>query len=322
MSVSPMGMLISLVLLALCGVLFFFNKKPKFVVPLDQMKQKSRFVYIILLWVLLISVILLPLRISFVTDRQVIVEKNLPIQIILDVSLSMSANDIQPSRFVAAKKSLIPLIQKLDGYYISLISFSWKPFVYIPFSSSSSAIVAKLQTMNLGDFPPVKSFLWTAIGDALLLGVENLQQFVHQETYKPWIVILITDGDSNIGYDPMQVVSYYQKMQVPLYILWVGQKNYLIGRDARNTDITTDINPVLLQQLADKTWGKFYRVLGNQSFDDFFTQLSQDIVVHQQQTIQNIFWDLDDYLMYILVFALLGLFIFRLYFLISQTKRS
>jgi hypothetical protein len=51
----------------------------------------------------------------------------------------------------------------------------------------------------------------------------------------------------------MQVISYYQKTQVPLFVLGVGQENYLIGRDSRNDDVTTNINPVLLQQLADKT---------------------------------------------------------------------
>jgi len=313
MSISPVGIRISLMLITLCGVLFFFNQKPKFIVPSKQLKQRSWLVYNSLLWLLLLCAVLLPLQISFITDKQVLGEKNIPIQIILDVSLSMSANDIQPSRFVAAKNSLISLIQQLNGYYISLITFSWKPFVYIPFSSSSSAITTKLQSMNLGDFPPVKDFLWTAIGDALLLGTQNLQQFAHQETYKPGIVVLITDGDSNVWFDPMQVISYYQKTQVPLYILGVGQENYLIGRDTRNTDITTNINPILLQQLADKTWGKFYRILGQQSFNDFFTQLSKDIIDHQQQKIQNIIRKLNDYLMYVLVFALLGLLGFMLF---------
>ncbi|MEI8008429.1 MAG: VWA domain-containing protein [bacterium] len=59
-----------------------------------------------------------------ITDKQVVVQKNLPIQIVLDVSLSMAANDLTPSRFVAAKTSLISLIQQLDGYYVSLITFS------------------------------------------------------------------------------------------------------------------------------------------------------------------------------------------------------
>jgi len=313
MSFSWSWLRISLALIALCGVFFFFNKKPKFLVPLSYIKQRSWFVYTILLWLLIISVILLPLRISIITDKHVVVEKNLPIQIIFDVSLSMSANDINPSRFVAAKKSLISLIHQLDGYHISLITFSWKPFVYIPFSSSASAIIAKLDAMNLGDFPPVKEFLWTAMGDALLLAVGNLQQFTDQKTYKPWIVILITDGDSNIGFDPLQVISYYQKIQVPLFVLWVGQENYLIGRDTWNDAVTTNINTTLLQQLADKTWGKFYRVLGEKSFDEFFAELSQTIISHQQQKIQNILWELNDYLLYFIVVSLLGLLIFRLY---------
>lgn len=320
MSFSVYGIRISVALIACCGVLFFFNRKPKFLVPLDYVRHRMRSIYIALLVVTVVSVILLPLRLSFVSDRQVVAQKDLPLQIILDVSLSMSANDIDPSRFVAAKDSLISLVQELDGYYLSLIAFSWKPFVFIPFSASSSAIVAKLQSMNLGDFPPVKDFLGTAIGDALLLGVTNLQKFAEQETYRPGIAILITDGDSNIGFDPMQVISYYQKIQVPVYVLGIGQENYLIGRDTWNDDITTDINLTLLQELADKTWGKFYRVLGQQSFDDFFSWLSQEIIDHQQQRIQNTLWELNDYLIYIIIASLLALLIFRLSFVISNSK--
>jgi len=313
MSFSPYGIRISIVLVVLCGVFFFFNKKPQFVVPLYCLKQRSWLLYASLLSILILCVVVLPLRLSFVSDTHVVTEKNLPVQILLDVSLSMSAVDLEPSRFVSAKDSLISLVQQLDGYYISLITFSWKPFVYIPFSSSSSAITEKLESMNLGDFPPVQEFLWTAIGDALLLGVVNLQKFTVQESYKPGIVILITDGDSNVWFDPVQVISYYQKMQIPVFVLWVGQENYLIGRDTWNTDITTDINLTLLQELASKTWGKFYRVVDDQSFGNFFTELSQNIVAQQQQKIQNILRELNDYLMYVLVWSLLGLFIFRLY---------
>lgn len=69
-------------------------------------------------------IIVLPLNLSFISDKKVIIQKNIPIQVLLDVSLSMAANDLSPSRFSAAKSSLISLIQKLDGYYISLITYS------------------------------------------------------------------------------------------------------------------------------------------------------------------------------------------------------
>lgn len=93
-------------------------------VPHSQLQTKKRFVYRGILCLLLLCIVLLPLRISLVTDKHIVAEKNIPLQIILDVSLSMSANDLQPSRFAAAKDSLISLVQQLDGYTISLITFS------------------------------------------------------------------------------------------------------------------------------------------------------------------------------------------------------
>lgn len=319
MSFSFSGLRISLGLLAFCSVLFFYNATPKFLVPFRYVQKKIYIAYLAFLSISFLCVVLLPLRFSFVSDKRVVVQKNIPIQLLLDVSLSMSANDIVPSRFVVAKKSLISLVQQLDGYYISLIAFSGKSVVTIPFSSSSSAIVSKLTDINLADFPLVKDFLWTAIGDAMLLWVQNLQHFVQQETYKPWIVILITDGDSNIWFDPMQVLSYYKKMHVPIFVLGVGQENYLIGRDTWNADIVTTIDLPLLQKLAEDTGGKFYRILGDTSFETFFAQLSQNILSQQQHMIKNIYWELNPFLMYLLVFTLFGLFGLRLY--ISSLKK-
>jgi hypothetical protein len=71
----------------------------------------------------------------------------------------------------------------------------------------------------------------------------------------------------------------------------------------------------LLQQLAEKTWWKFYRVLGEGSFNDFFSELLQTIVEHQQQKIENTFRQLNDYLIYLVFILLFWLFIFRLYML-------
>jgi hypothetical protein len=45
-------------------------------------------------------------------------------------------------------------------------------------------------------------------------------------------------------------------------------------------------------------------VLGEKSFDGFFSELLQNIVEHQQQKIETVFWNLNDYLVYV-VFVLL-----------------
>lgn len=108
-------------------------------------------------------------------------------------------------------------------------------------------------------------------------------------------------------------------MHVPIFVLGVGQENYLIGRDTWNADIVTTIDLPLLQKLAEDTGGKFYRILGDTSFETFFAQLSQNILSQQQHMIKNIYWELNPFLMYLLVFTLFGLFGLRLY--ISSLKK-
>gem|GEM_PF-4885802 len=49
MSIATGGIRISGVLVLLCGVLFFFNKKPKFLVPINHLRQTGWFMYTLLL---------------------------------------------------------------------------------------------------------------------------------------------------------------------------------------------------------------------------------------------------------------------------------
>ena len=176
---------------------YFFNLKPKFLFPKKYFNQNKNILFKTINLILALSILLLPLDLQFISDKKIITQKILPVQIIFDVSLSMAADDIKPSRYDSVKKALLRLIQKLDGYNISLITFSGIPFIYIPFSTDTNAIISKFKDTNLGDFPPTEDFIGTAIGDALLLGINNLDKIRLQDPEYPGIIILITDGDSN-----------------------------------------------------------------------------------------------------------------------------
>jgi len=295
--------------------LYFLNFKPKFVAPKRYFNSSKYFFYKTVIFLLLVTVILLPLNLWLLANKKVNTEKNIPIQIILDVSLSMSANDISPSRFDAAKSALLNLIEKLEWYNISLITFSWVPIVYLPFSQDTKAILSKLWKTNLGDFPPVTDFLGTAIGDALLLSVSNFEKI---KTEKNWLIILITDWDSNKWYNPLQVMNILQKRQISVFSLWVGQQDFLIWYDTRNQAITTDINIPLLQTIAKNTWWEFYRILESENFDEFFQKLSQKIKSQEKQTIENKYLYLNDYLLRLILAACICL----IYIKIKSAKKS
>lgn len=290
------GIRISLAILLVFLSQIFFPIWPKPIMPQSWLHPIKSLLFRISKILIIICIILIPLQIKFITDKQIIVEKKLPVQILLDVSLSMAAQDIQPSRFTSAKNSLMKLVEKLEWYPISLIVFSWIPIIDIPFSTDAKAITSKLEEMNLWKFPPVADFLGTAIGDSLLMGVKNLQKQTNT-----WLIILITDGDSNKWYDPIQVLPLAIENKIPIFALGIGESNYLIWFDKSLTPVRTDINIPLLEEISKKTWWSFTRVLEQQNFDDFFQKIVSMIKKQEKQILKESYFHLNTIIFWLLL---------------------
>lgn len=264
---------------------FFYNSKkikPSYVLPLNNLNIFVKNIRSILLFVLMLFLLILPLNISIVQNKIVSKNKTLNIQIIFDVSLSMTANDIKPSRFDWAKNSLINLTSTLTGYNISMITFSGIPFVRMPFSDQNSSIIAKLQNFNLSEFPPTFNFVWTAIWDALLLANDNLINN-SKDKNKPWIIILITDGDSNKWSNPIESANFSKSLNIPIYTLWIGNNDFVVWTDYLWNPVTTTINIDLLKDISNISWWKFYRILDQQEFKEVFNEISK--IVKSQETV-------------------------------------
>jgi hypothetical protein len=230
----------------------------------------------------------------------------------------MAADDIPPSRFVASKEALAGLIKNLEWYNVSLITFSGIPLLYVPFSTDTNAILQKRNATNLWDFPPTEDFVGTAIGDALLLGISNLDKIKSQNIEYPGVIILITDGDSNKWYDPEEVMGLIQKKKVPVFTLGVGESDYLIWYDNRRNPVKTSINIPLLQKISKETWWEFYRVLETSNFEDFFEYIKDVIKSQEKETIENQYFALNQYLLVLIVFGL----VFLLYIQIKNIAHS
>ena len=137
------GIIISLIIISLLILKHFFNLKPKSILPKKYFSATNKKFYNFIIGTIIFCAIILPLNIQILEWKKIIEEKIVPIQILFDVSLSMAADDIKPSRFDAAKSALNEMITTLDEYYISLITFSKIPFIRIPFSTDTETISNK-----------------------------------------------------------------------------------------------------------------------------------------------------------------------------------
>ncbi|NMO22433.1 VWA domain-containing protein [Pyxidicoccus fallax] len=185
--------------------------------------------------------------------------EGIDIVVALDLSTSMEAGDFRPqNRMHVAKEVLSEFIANRVNDRIGLVVFAGAAYTQAPLTLDYGVlkeVIKQLRTRVLED--------GTAIGDALATSLNRLRD----SDAKSRVVVLITDGDNNAGkISPMDAANMAQSLRVPIYTILVGkggkvpfpQGTDLFGNTVwRETEIP--INPELMQDIADRTGGEYYR---------------------------------------------------------------
>ena len=116
-------------------------------------------------------------------------QEGVDIMIALDVSNSMMAEDLKPSRLVRAKMAMEKLINRLGGDRVGIIVFAGSAYVQLPITTDYSAAKLFLGSID-NNIVPVQG---TAIGSAIELAMESFN--TEEETSKT--IIIITDGENH-----------------------------------------------------------------------------------------------------------------------------
>ncbi len=200
------------------------------------------------------------------------------ILMVMDVSASMLAEDLaEKSRLDIAKDTMIRFIQGRENDRIGFVNFSGEPLTLAPPTLDYGLLtnaVKQIETGKLRD--------GTAIGDGLSLGVSRLKN----STAKSRIVILLTDGDNNIGQvSPADAGELAKGFGIKVYTIAIGRegpvripvvqklpggavrKEYFTQQNALNTEI--------LEVIAQNTGGKFYRVQDLETLEEVFGEIDQ-----------------------------------------------
>ncbi|HLL03479.1 MAG TPA: VWA domain-containing protein [Myxococcaceae bacterium] len=191
--------------------------------------------------------------------------EGIDVVVALDLSTSMEAGDFRPqNRLHVAKEVLSEFITNRVNDRIGLVVFAGAAYTQAPLTLDYGVlreVIKQLRTRVLED--------GTAIGDALATSLNRLRD----SDAKSRVVVLITDGDNNAGkIAPMDAASMAEVLKIPIYTILVGkggkvpfpQGQDLFGNTVwRDTEIP--INPELLQDIATRTGGEYYRATDPES---------------------------------------------------------
>ncbi|MEE3253071.1 MAG: VWA domain-containing protein, partial [Nitrospinota bacterium] len=142
-------------------------------------------------------------------------QEGVDIIIALDVSRSMLAKDIKPTRLERAKRKISDLLNMLKGDRIGLVAFAGTSFVQCPLTLDYAAARIFLNAIDT-DLIPVQG---TAIGDALR---KSTNAFRTQEN-KSRAIILITDGEDQTG-QAMEAAEEAKKAGVKVFTIGIGKE--------------------------------------------------------------------------------------------------
>ncbi len=206
--------------------------------------------------------------------------------IAVDLSESMNAFDIQPSRLEKLKFELKNLVDAFNSDRIGLIMFSNEAFVQCPLTYDQSALNLFIETLNTQlvpnsgtDFgPPMK----TALAKLNDEGSAVTQQ-------KSKIILLISDGE-DFGDETDVIAKEVEESGIKLFTLGIGtvRGSKIMTRrgfkkDRQGNEVVSKLNSSSLKELAARTGGKYFEI--NESQNDVSRLIS---------TIRNIEGELRD----------------------------
>ncbi|MDN5217435.1 VWA domain-containing protein [Fulvivirgaceae bacterium BMA12] len=188
----------------------------------------------------------------------------------VDLSGSMNAHDIQPTRLEKIKFELKHIVDEFSSDRVGLIIFSSEAFVQCPLTYDQSAFSLFLETLNTNLVPNAG----TDFGSPLKIALKKFSEESEDSPVtqpKSKIIILISDGE-DFGEETAAIAEKIEKQGIKLFSLGVGtergSKIRVRGgfkRDKYGKEIVSKLNPTSLKQIASITGGKYFEINGTRN---------------------------------------------------------
>lgn len=284
----------------------------------EMSKIRPLFKFILQLSAVLAGIIMLA-RPQFGSKIEEVKKQGVEVIIALDVSNSMLAEDIQPTRLVRAKQAISRLVDNLDNDKIGLVVFAGDAYTQIPVTTDYVSAKMFLSTIS-PDMVPKQG---TAIGAAIDLGMRSFSP----GEGKSKAMIIITDGENHED-DPVAKAEEASKAGivihtigigstdgVPVPVLVNGKRDYL--KDADGNTVITKLDEDILKKIAISAGGNYVRASNsNIGLDEIYGEIKK---MKKQELESKMFTEYNEQFQ---IFAALAILLLIVDFIIMEKKNK
>jgi Ca-activated chloride channel family protein len=181
------------------------------------------------------------------------------IVLVVDVSNSMLAEDVEPSRMARTRYAITQLVENMREDGVGIVAFADESEVLLPVTGDYKMALAKVKQLS----PELIAAQGTDVGEAIETAMLSFSSNTHNS--KSRVMILITDGEDH---DEMALQAAERAKQMGISICCIGigtpegKPLKIDGRlieDEEGKMVLTKLNEQLLQQIAETTGGIYTR---------------------------------------------------------------
>jgi Ca-activated chloride channel family protein len=210
-----------------------------------------------------------------------------------DVSGSMAATDLQPTRMAAAKAAAIDFVQRQpSSVVIGVVAFSDSGISVQQPSNDQDTVVAAINRLT-----PQKG---TSVGQGIAASLKAIQVQLAGPTvnyysnkspaptasptpvpagyHAPAVIVLLTDGENNENPDPVTVAQTAANQGVRIYTVGIGSAAGT-NLDLNGFQVHTQLDAATLQQIAQVTGGTYYAADDAASLKSIYDNLDTQLIV-------------------------------------------
>ncbi|HIT75046.1 MAG TPA: VWA domain-containing protein [Candidatus Avipropionibacterium avicola] len=201
----------------------------------------------------LLSLITLTLAFAKPMGEALVPRERATIVVVIDVSLSMQAEDVEPNRLEAAQTAATEFVESLpDKYNVALVSMAGDTKVLVPPTQDHSAVKRRIAALELAES--------TAIGDGIATAMQALDDAPkdpnNPDADIPGAIVLLSDGESTTGQSPLQEAAAAGERGVPIYTIAYGTENGYVDLDGNREPVP--VNHDQMREVAELSEGQYF----------------------------------------------------------------
>lgn len=196
----------------------------------------------------------------------------------IDTSLSMQAEDVQPSRIEGAKQAATAFLEEVPPQInVGLVSFNGIATVRVPPTQNRAAVRTAIQSLDLGEA--------TGIGEAIFASLSTLQAFIteFEGDAPPARIVLMSDGETTVGRPDAAGIDAARLAGIPISTIAFGTDAGMIELPEDPNPIPVPINEDALEAIAEGTGGEFYEAATTEELTEIYTDIGSAVATEEQR---------------------------------------